>query len=46
MRATFKHEYIENEFQRIRDGLSGPLTVYLIGGGAMSLRDLKGVQVL
>ncbi|QLD88755.1 hypothetical protein HWV07_06785 [Natronomonas salina] len=42
MRPTFGSEYIENEFQRIGDGLSAPLTVYLIGGGAMSLRDLKG----
>jgi len=42
MRPTFGREYIENEFRQIADGLSGPLTVYLIGGGAMSLRDLKG----
>ena len=42
MRPTFGREYIETEFQRIADGLSGPLTVYLIGGGAISLRDLKG----
>ncbi len=42
MRPTFGRTYIENEFQRIADGLSDPLTVYLIGGGAMSLRDLKG----
>jgi len=42
MRPTFGREYIENEFQIIGDGLSEPLTVYLIGGGAMSLRDLKG----
>jgi hypothetical protein len=42
MRPTFGREYIEAEFQRIADGLSAPLTVYLIGGGAMSLRDLKG----
>ena len=42
MRPTFGREYIETEFQRIGDGLSEPLTVYLIGGGAMSLRDLKG----
>jgi len=42
MRPTFGREYIENEFQRIADALSAPLTVYLIGGGAMSLRDLKG----
>ncbi|MCU4801756.1 hypothetical protein OB920_15355 [Halobacteria archaeon HArc-gm2] len=42
MRPTFGREYIKNEFQRIADELSEPLTVYLIGGGAMSLRDLKG----
>jgi len=42
MRPTFGREYIENESQRIAEGLSEPLTVYLIGGGAMSLRDLKG----
>ena len=42
MRPTFGQEYIEKEFQRIADGLSAPLTIYLIGGGAMSLRDLKG----
>ena len=42
MRPTFGRAYIENEFQRVADGLSNQLTVYLIGGGAMSLRDLKG----
>ncbi|SFC67462.1 hypothetical protein SAMN05444422_11434 [Halobiforma haloterrestris] len=42
MRPTFGREYIENEFQRIAEGLSALLTVYLIGGGSMSLRDLKG----
>jgi hypothetical protein len=42
MRPTFGREYIENELRRIGDGLSEPLTVYLIGGGAMALRDLKG----
>ncbi|WEL18784.1 Transcriptional regulator, contains wHTH domain [Halorhabdus sp. SVX81] len=42
MRPTFGREYIENEFQRVTDGLSAPLTVYLIGGGAMALRNLKG----
>ncbi|WP_458210979.1 DUF6036 family nucleotidyltransferase [Haladaptatus sp. NG-SE-30] len=42
MRPTFGREYIENEFQEIADRLSNSLTVYLIGGGAMSLRDLKG----
>ncbi len=42
MRPIFGREYIEDEFQRIGEGLSEPLTVYLIGGGAMSLHDLKG----
>ena len=42
MRPTFGRDYIENAFQQIADELSDPLTVYLIGGGAMSLRDLKG----
>jgi len=42
MRPTLGREYIENEFQQIEDGLSERLTVYLIGGGAMALRDLKG----
>ena len=42
MRPTFRRDYIENEFQRLAAGLSDPLTVYLIGGGAMSFRDLKG----
>ena len=41
MRPTFGREYIEDEFRRIADELSDPITVYLIGGGAMSLRDLK-----
>jgi hypothetical protein len=42
MRPIFGREYIENKFQRIGDGLSEPLTIYLIGGGAMSLSDLEG----
>jgi hypothetical protein len=42
MRPTFGREYIEDEFRHIADELVDPLTVYLIGGGAMSLRDLKG----
>lgn len=41
MRPTFGREYIEESFQRIADTVSESLTVYLIGGGAMSLRDLK-----
>lgn len=42
MRPTFGREYIADEFERIADGLTRPLPVYLIGGGAMALRDLKG----
>lgn len=42
MRPTFGHEYIEDEFQQIADSLSDPLTVSLIGGGAMSFHNLKG----
>lgn len=41
MRPTFGRAYIENEFQRIGDELSEPLSVYLLGGGSMALRDLK-----
>ena len=41
MRPTFGQEYIEAEFRRIANGLSIPISVYLVGGGAMSLRDLK-----
>ena len=29
MRPTFGREYIENEFRRIGEGLSEPLTVYI-----------------
>jgi len=31
MRPTFGREYIENDLQKIADGLSDPLTVYLSG---------------
>lgn len=41
MRPTFGREYIEDQFHRIAAELSNPLSVYLIGGGAMALRDLK-----
>ncbi|MFC6733960.1 DUF6036 family nucleotidyltransferase [Haladaptatus sp. DYSN1] len=41
MRPTFGRDYIEKEFTQIGAVLTDPLTVYLIGGGAMSLRDLK-----
>jgi len=41
MRARFDSAYIEDELERLGDSMETPLTVYLIGGGAMALRDLK-----
>jgi len=41
MRRRFDSEYIESELQAIGGKLETKLTVYLIGGGAMSFRDLK-----
>lgn len=41
MRPRFGREYIEDEFKRIDRQLASPLTVYLIGGDALALRDLK-----
>jgi len=41
MRARFDSEYIEAELERIGAQIETPLTVYLIGGGAMAFRDLK-----
>lgn len=41
MRPTFGRDYIAEEFQRIAAEVSDPLSVYLIGGGAMALRDMK-----
>ncbi|MCU4750948.1 hypothetical protein OB919_02945 [Halobacteria archaeon AArc-curdl1] len=41
MRARFDSEYIEAELKRIGEAIETPLTVYLIGGGAMAFRDLK-----
>ncbi len=41
MRARFDSEYIESELERIGSQIETPLTVYLIGGGAMAFRDLK-----
>lgn len=41
MRARFDSEYIEAELERIGTQIETPLTVYLIGGGAMAFRDLK-----
>lgn len=42
MRPTFGQEYIEGEFRQIAKCLDRDLTVFLLGGGAMALRDLKG----
>lgn len=41
MRARFDSEYIRAELERIGEQIDTPLTVYLIGGGAMAFRDLK-----
>lgn len=40
-RAQFDRDYIETELTRIAERLQTDVTAYLIGGGAMSLRDLK-----
>lgn len=40
-RPRFDADYVEAEFERIAERLDGTLSVYLLGGGAMSLRDLK-----
>lgn len=41
MRARFDSSYIRSELERIGQQLDDPLTVYLIGGGAMAFRGLK-----
>jgi hypothetical protein len=41
MRRRFDSEYIESELRRVGRQLETELTVYLIGGGAMSFRGLK-----
>jgi len=41
MRRRFDSEYIESELRRVGRQLETDLTVYLIGGGAMSFRGLK-----
>lgn len=41
MRQEFGRRYIEDEFTRTGNRLDEPLTVYLIGGGALAFRDLK-----
>lgn len=40
-RPQFDRQYIEDEFERIAGVLDSGVTVYLVGGGAMSFRDLK-----
>lgn len=40
-RDRFGRDYIETELQRLATHLQTPVDAYLIGGGAMSLRDLK-----
>jgi hypothetical protein len=41
MRERFDSEYIRSELERISDHLETPLTVYLIGDGSMTFRNLK-----
>jgi hypothetical protein len=41
MRPRFDRSYIRAELERIDQQLTDPLTVFLIGGGAMAFRDLK-----
>ena len=41
MRDRFDSDYIESELERIGNELETSVTVYLIGGGAMSFRGLK-----
>jgi hypothetical protein len=38
---TFEKEYIETELKTIDDKLSTPISLYILGGGAMSFYDLK-----
>lgn len=41
MRERFDSAYVRSELDRIGRRLDAPLTVFLIGGGAMTFRDLK-----
>lgn len=41
MRRRFDSEYIRSELERVGDQLEERLTVYLIGGGSLAVRDLK-----
>lgn len=40
-RSRFDRDYIETELERIAENLQTNVDAYLIGGGSMSLRDLK-----
>lgn len=40
-RSRFDRDYIETELERIAENLKTNVDAYLIGGGSMSLRDLK-----
>lgn len=40
-RPRFDAEYIRSEFERIGTRIQTDVDAYLIGGGAMSLRNLK-----
>jgi uncharacterized protein YjhX (UPF0386 family) len=38
---TFEKAYIEQELKRINEKLSAPISLYILGGGAMSFYNLK-----
>ena len=38
---TFERAYIEQQLKNINDNLIAPISLYIIGGGAMSFYDLK-----
>lgn len=38
---TFERTYIEQELKKIDGNLPEPISLYIIGGGAMSFYDLK-----
>lgn len=41
MRPKFDGSYVQSELERIGEHLDQPLTVFLIGGGAMAIHRLK-----